>query len=52
MRRVPPDACIVIPAKAGIQGHRTEPVALDPGFRRGDNDEARGKTRAVASKVA
>jgi hypothetical protein len=27
---------IVIPANAGIQGCKSEPVALDPGFRRGD----------------
>jgi hypothetical protein len=26
----------VIPAKTGIQGCKSVPVALDPGFRRGD----------------
>jgi len=26
----------VIPAKAGIQSYKSTPVALDPGFRRGD----------------
>jgi hypothetical protein len=28
----------VIPAKAGIQGPKTETVALDPRFRRGDEN--------------
>jgi len=26
-----------MPAKAGIQGCKSVPVALDPGFRRGDD---------------
>jgi hypothetical protein len=30
---------IVIPAKAGIQGHSTALWALGPGFRRGDDRE-------------
>jgi len=43
----PPFNFFVIPAKAGIQACKSSPIALDPGFRRGD-----GRKRLAAVETA
>jgi hypothetical protein len=46
-----PSLCLssVIPAEAGIHDCKSAPVALDPGFRRGDGKEDEARKEVVSS---
>ena len=51
MRLASTFSSFVIPAKAGIQCCKSVPVALDPGFRRGDGQEESGHDDSPAIYV-